>query len=62
MAVVLGRRDDASARRVVERFGKLELPVRTDYWSHDQFFDAASQVDALAGWAADLRRRYTLPE
>ena len=36
--------------------------TKTDYWSHNQFFDAAASVEVLADWAADLRRRYVLSD
>lgn len=60
MAVVLGRADDEKARLVVDRFGGLDLPVATAYWSHDEFCDAAAAAGSLAAWAKDLRRRYVL--
>lgn len=62
LAVVLGRVDDVSAQRVVEKFDALDLRTKTDYWSHNQFFDAAASVEVLAEWAADLRRRYVLSD
>lgn len=58
IAVVLGRADDDRAKRGVERFKALDLPVATGYWTHDQFCDAGAATGSLATWADDLRRRY----
>ncbi|WP_439937091.1 PGN_0703 family putative restriction endonuclease [Nocardia sp. N13] len=58
MAVVLGRGDDQSAQAVVERFARVDLPVTTNYWSHEDFCDAASRDDELADWADQLLKRY----
>ena len=60
MAAVLGRADDDRARSIVDRFGELDLPLATAYWSHDEFCNAAAAIGSLADWAKDLRRRYVL--
>ena len=51
MAVVLARADDTSARRVTDRFAKLDLPTATGLWTHTAFLDAAGHQPALADWA-----------
>ena len=61
LAVVLARADDSSARRVTDRFAKLDLPTATDLWTHTAFLDAAGHQPALADWAERMQTRY-LPE
>ncbi|RYP88113.1 hypothetical protein EKO23_04555 [Nocardioides guangzhouensis] len=61
MAVVLARSDDKQARRVVESVKRHDLPTMVDLWSHEDFFDACAEQDALANWALLMRRRYILP-
>lgn len=60
VAVVLGREDDESARRVVDQFVNADLPVSVAYWSRSKLLDAAARVSWLAPWARALRRRYVI--
>lgn len=63
LAVVLGRRDDQRARRVVEQVGRsLTSAVPVAYWSHEQFLDAAARQPELADWAEAMWYRYVPSE
>ena len=54
------RADDTSARRVADRFAKLELSTATKLWTHTAFLVAAGHQPALADWAERMHTRYLL--